>query len=73
MQRLAESVTEGTIIHAARALELEKEKAWDLALLELEQALAGNLPAHVLAELEAERESISVQTRSAKPIKIEKR
>jgi len=52
-----ESIPEGTVLHAERALEVEAHGAWGLALGELERALAAPLPAH------ARRELLEVQRR----------
>jgi hypothetical protein len=65
MMPLSEQVTEGTIIHAARAMDLVKESSWDLALLEFEQALAGLLPEHFRIELDGERAAAHEQSRAA--------
>jgi hypothetical protein len=48
---LAERVSEGTIIHAGRALELMQTKAWKLADNELEQAQVDSLPDRAKDEL----------------------
>jgi hypothetical protein len=48
---LAERVSEGTIIHAGRAIELMQTKAWKLADNELDQAIVDSLPDHAKAEL----------------------
>lgn len=50
-RRLPTWVGEGTLLHAARALELTEEGRYSLAAGELERALAGRLPEHVKAEL----------------------
>jgi hypothetical protein len=55
---LAEQISEGTLIHAGRALQLTEARAWELADGEFEQALSGNLPAHARAELERLREAL---------------
>ena len=49
---LSEQVTEGTVIHAARAIELANEEQWELAEAELVRALASPLPAKARVELE---------------------
>lgn len=49
---LDERISEGTVIHAGRAIELMGAQAWKLASLELEPALAGPLPEKARAELE---------------------
>ncbi len=48
---LAEEISEGTNIHAARGLELAGKESYALAVQEFEQALAGALPEHARAEL----------------------
>jgi hypothetical protein len=45
-------VGEGTILHAARAAELEAEGQYELAIEQLQRAQAGPLPPHATAELE---------------------
>ena len=50
--RMHESVSEGTILHAARGLELLAEGNADLARGQLQRAKAGFLPEHARAELE---------------------
>jgi hypothetical protein len=54
--RLDERVSEGTIIHAARAIELFESRSWKLAENELDQALVGMLPPDPKRELEGLRE-----------------
>lgn len=49
---LSESVGEGAILHASRALDLLDRGAAHLAKAEFERAQAGRLPAHARAELE---------------------
>ncbi len=55
---LAEQISEGTLIHAGRALECAGAESWELADAEFEQALAGNLPPQARAELERLRAQI---------------
>lgn len=54
--RLPEQVSEGTLIHAARATELMQNRSWKLAENELEQALVGGLPAEARLALETLRD-----------------
>jgi len=49
---LPERIGEGTVIHAGKALDLMQKQNWALAELEIDQAIAENLPAHARAELE---------------------
>jgi hypothetical protein len=49
---LPERIGEGTLIHAGKALDLMKTRAWSLAELEIVQAITDNLPAHARAELD---------------------
>jgi hypothetical protein len=49
-------VTEATVIHAARAVDLMNEHAWRLARLELDQALAAPLPDAASIEIERLRQ-----------------
>jgi hypothetical protein len=51
-ERLAEEVSEGSLLHAIRGLELLAEGQKDLARAQIERAAAGFLPAHARAELE---------------------
>ena len=51
VQPLAESISEASIIHAARAIELMHQGAWELARLELDQAQAAPLPDAAAMEL----------------------
>jgi len=53
---LAEHVSEGTLIHASRAIELFQSESWKLAQNEFDQALIGSLPADAKQELERMRE-----------------
>jgi hypothetical protein len=52
VKRLEHALDEGTIIHAARALLLNENGTWSLAVEELDRALAGDLPRKARAELE---------------------
>lgn len=52
VELLLEHVTDGDLIHASRAIELIERDAWTLALAELDQAAAGNLPVHLSREIE---------------------
>ncbi len=61
-RRLPEQVSEGTVIHAGRALALMDAGVWKLADAELEQALQALLPAHARLELERLRGLCRVQT-----------
>lgn len=47
----SEAITEATVIHAARAIELMEQSAWRLAQLELDVALEAPLPDAALLEL----------------------
>lgn len=49
---LPRSLTEGTLIHASRAVALMDEEQWGLALEDLERALAASMPERARAELE---------------------
>jgi hypothetical protein len=53
---LDEHVSEGALIHASRAVELMQNNSWKLAENELDQALAGLLPADAKRELENMRD-----------------
>jgi hypothetical protein len=53
---LDEHVSEGTLIHASRAIELMQSKSWKLAENEFDQALAGLLPPDAKRELENMRD-----------------
>lgn len=55
-RRLELSIAEGAILHATRALRFQAEGKHDLALEQLERALASPLPEHARAELESWRE-----------------
>jgi hypothetical protein len=59
---LSEQISEGTLIHAGRALELTEQRAWELADGEFERALSGNLPPHARAELERLRAALPQKT-----------
>jgi hypothetical protein len=48
---LSDPLTEATVIHAARAVELMGERAWRLARLELDQALEAPMPVTATIEL----------------------
>ncbi len=50
-RRLKKEIPEGTVMHAARAIELLERQAWDLAAGELERALAAPLPEAARDEL----------------------
>lgn len=52
VRRQPEMVTEGTILHAVRALELHAEGRCDLALEQFGRAGAASLPAHAREELD---------------------
>jgi len=54
---MTDAISEATVIHAGRALDLMNQKAWRLAELEFEQALGGPLPDPALIELERLREA----------------
>ena len=54
---LAESIPEGTVIHAAKALRLIESRAHSLARSELDQALVPGLPLRARNELERLREA----------------
>lgn len=51
VQAMPEQMSEATVIHAARALELMRKQAWRLAQLELDVALEAPLPEAAKAEL----------------------
>lgn len=51
VQPMADVITEATVIHAARAVDLIHEGAWRLARLELDQALEAPLPDAAMIEL----------------------
>jgi hypothetical protein len=53
---MSDAITEASVIHAARAIELLGENSWDLAQLELDQALEAPLPDAALIELVRLRE-----------------
>jgi hypothetical protein len=53
---MAEQISEATVIHAARAIELMNERAFRLALLELDVALEAPLPEPALHELKRLRD-----------------
>ena len=57
MRPLPDQIGEATVIHASRALDLAQKKAWKLAELEFDQALAGPLPDKARIELERLREA----------------
>lgn len=61
VEPLGEQISEGTSIHAARALELAQKGSYRLALAELEQALSGALPAQAKAELERLRDDFTAR------------
>lgn len=61
-RRLPEQVSEGTVIHAGRALSLMDAGVWKLADAQLEQSLQALLPAHARAELERLRGLCRAQT-----------
>lgn len=54
---MTDAISEATVIHAARAIELMKQNAWRLADLELEQALGGPLPDPAMIELQRLRDT----------------
>lgn len=63
---MLDCITEATVIHAARALDLMDRGAWDLALLELDVALGAPAPDSALLELERLRdECATAQAASA--------
>ena len=51
VKRLQERVSQGTVLHAERALELIEGAHFELALSELDRARQGRLPAHIAQEL----------------------
>jgi hypothetical protein len=53
---MTDVITEATVIHAARAIELIHEGAWRLARLEIDQALEAPLPTSATLELARLRE-----------------
>lgn len=55
-RRIAPSINEGTVLHAVRAQEILERGSLELALSELDRALASPLPDHARAALEAVRE-----------------
>lgn len=63
-ERLHEHVAEGSVLHASRAEALWKRGQRALALAEIERAMAGPLPGHALAVLEAKWRRWSVRYRS---------
>ena len=56
VQPMSEEITEATVIHAARALDLMNQQAWRLAVLELDVALEAPLPDPALLELKRLRD-----------------
>lgn len=54
---LPDQISEATVIHASRAVDLNQQKSWKLAELEFDQALAGPLPDKARIELERLREA----------------
>jgi hypothetical protein len=54
---MAEQIREATVIHAARAIELMKEGAFELAQLEIDVALGAPLPEAALHELKRLRDA----------------
>jgi len=52
VEELEGFVGEGTILHVVRAQELQAQGAFDLALEQLERALAGPLPPHAAQEVQ---------------------
>jgi hypothetical protein len=53
---MGDAIDEASVIHAARAIELMGEGTWDLALLELDQALEAPMPDAAAMELVRLRE-----------------
>jgi hypothetical protein len=53
---MGDAIEEASVIHAARAIELMGESAWDLAELELDQALEAPMPEAAAMELVRLRE-----------------
>ena len=68
---LREQFTEGSMVHAARGVELMAAEHWLLAGQSFERALASELPARVRGELEALR--TLCLARVPRPIEIQKR
>lgn len=62
-------VTEATVIHAGRALELMDRGAWDLAILELDEALGAPAPDSALIELGRLRDECATAVAAAAPAK----
>ena len=58
---LPEQITEGTTIHAARAIELARQGSWALAVGEFEESLTGGLPPAARKELERLRDQCKAQ------------
>ena len=58
---MSDVLTEATVIHAARAIELIREGAWRLARLELDQALEAPLPDAATIELARLRQQCTEQ------------
>lgn len=58
-------LTEATVIHAARALELYEQRAWRLALLEFDAALGAPLPDAATAELTLRRDECAARASGA--------
>lgn len=48
---MSDAISEASVIHAARAIDLMGERTWDMAQLELDQAMAAPLPESALIEL----------------------
>ena len=63
---LPERIGEGTVIHAGRALDLMKRKAWKLAELEVDQAMTVNLPERARLELLRMKEHCRAKAEEAK-------
>jgi hypothetical protein len=59
VRELPEHISEGSIIHGGRAVELMLAESWSLALSELDQAASGPLPAHAERELERLRQPVA--------------
>lgn len=58
---MLDHISEATVIHAARALDLMSQHAWKLALLEFDAALSAPLPDAATAELVRLRDICSTQ------------
>ena len=58
---LPEQISEGTTIHAARAIDLARQGSWALAVGEFDQSLAGDLPTAARKELERLRDQCKTQ------------